>query len=178
MRMMKRYLFIVMVLMSMNPMQLFADGYDRLWRQVEEYGERDLPKSSMEVLQKIIAKAEQEKRYGHLLKAQLMNASLMVEVAPDSLVPAVRMLRMKALGAEKAHPVLAAVYNSVLAEIVASHYDELVAPENGEERAEFGHSKDYYRKSMENPELLAKHKASEFAPMIEKGADSRIFNND
>ena len=82
-----------MVLMSMNPMQLFADGYDRLWRQVEEYGERDLPKSSMEVLQKIIAKAEQEKRYGHLLKAQLMNASLMVEVAPDSLVPAVRMLR-------------------------------------------------------------------------------------
>ena len=164
--------------MSMNPMQLFADGYDRLWRQVEEYGERDLPKSSMEVLQKIIAKAEQEKRYGHLLKAQLMNASLMVEVAPDSLVHAVRMLRMKALGAEKAHPVLAAVYNSVLAEIVASHYDELVAPENGEERAEFGHSKDYYRKSMENPELLAKHKASEFAPMIEKGADSRIFNND
>ena len=68
-----------MVLMSMNPMQLFADGYDRLWRQGEEYGERDLPKSSMEVLQKIIAKAEQEKRYGHLLKAQLMNASLMVE---------------------------------------------------------------------------------------------------
>ena len=164
--------------MSMNPMRVFADGYDKLWRQVESYEERDLPKSSMEVLQKIIAKAEQEKRYGHLLKAQLMNASLMVEVAPDSLVPAVRMLRMKALGAEKSHPVLAAVYNSVLAEIVASHYDELVAPENGEEREEFGHSRDYYRKSMSNPDLLAHHKADEFSPMMEKGADSRIFNND
>ena len=175
---MKKGIFLLLAMMNMINMHVFADDYDKLWRQVEDYEDRDLPKSCMEVLDEIVKKAEREKRYGHLLKAQLMNASLMVEVTPDSLVPAVRMLRMKAIGAEKSHPVLAAVYNSVLADIVASHYDELVAPENGKEREEFGSSRDYFRKSLADPALLAKHKASEFSPMVEKGVDSKIFNND
>ena len=67
--------------MTMMNLQLFADSYDKLWKQVDDLQERDLPKSSMEVLEKIITKAEREKKYGHLLKAQLMNAALMVELS-------------------------------------------------------------------------------------------------
>ena len=156
--------------MTMMNLQLFADSYDKLWKQVDDLQERDLPKSSMEVLEKIITKAEREKKYGHLLKAQLMNAALMVEVAPDSLEPAVHRLLRQAAEAEQTKPLLAAVYNSVLAEIVANHYDEEGDP--------FGDSKEYYRKSMSQPELLAKHKAADFTPMMEKGVDSRIFNDD
>ena len=167
---MKKILFLITVLTLTMPMRLFADSYDKLWKQVEDLQEQDLPKSSMEVLTKIIHKAEREKKYGHLLKAQLMNASLMVEVAPDSLAPAVRMLLQQASDAETREPVLAAVYNSVLAEIVANHYDEEGEP--------FGRSKDYYEKSMRQPDLLAKHRSSELTPMMEKGVDSRIFNND
>lgn len=154
----------------MMNLQLFADSYDKLWKQVDDLQERDLPKSSMEVLEKIITKAEREKKYGHLLKAQLMNAALMVEVAPDSLEPAVHRLLRQAAEAEQTKPLLAAVYNSVLAEIVANHYDEEGDP--------FGDSREYYRKSMSQPELLAKHKAADFTPMMEKGVDSRIFNDD
>ena len=176
---MKKLIAILTILSVMIPMQLFADSYEKLWKQVESLQGRDLPESTMEVLAKIVAKAEKEKKYGHLLKAQLMNAALMVDVAPDSLAPAMRMLQRQAADAETQHPALAAVYYSVLAEIVANHRRYAAAADEGDDTGDsFGSSKDYYRKSMSHPELLAKHKAADFKPMIEQGGDSRIFAGD
>ena len=52
-------------------MWLFGQSYSELWKKANEAEQKDLPQTQYEVLQKIVTKAEQEKAYGQLLKAEL-----------------------------------------------------------------------------------------------------------
>ena len=69
-------LFIMML-----PMWLFGQSYSELWKKAKEAEDKDLPKTQYEVLQKIVAKAEKEKAYGQLLKAELNAAQVMSVIA-------------------------------------------------------------------------------------------------
>ena len=83
---MKKFLIITIALIM--PMFLFGQSYSALWKQVSEAEEKDLPKTQLEVLGKIISKARAEREYGQLLKAELMNVRVLTSVTPDSLAPA------------------------------------------------------------------------------------------
>ena len=67
------------------PILMFGDSYASLWKKVEAAGEKDLPKTEYELLQKIISKASKHRDYGQLLKAGLQSAQVMASIAPDSL---------------------------------------------------------------------------------------------
>lgn len=167
---MKKTIIALTIFIAFMPMMMFADSYDVLWKKVEAARQKDLPKTEIQLLKQISAKAQKEKQYGQLLKASLMGASLQVSLSPDSLQPEVERLAEKAKQSEQTDAVLAAVYYNLLGKIY-SDYDEL-----GQDHAEKG--KSYYALSLKNPTMLAAHQAAEFNPLVEKGIDSRYFNDD
>lgn len=167
---MKKIIMMLIASLLMLPSHLMADSYTVLWKQYERAQQKDLPKTSMNVLKKIITKAQADKRYGHLLKAELLHGSLANQVSPDSLTVEVERLVANMHKAERQDPVLAAVYQSSLGRL---YRENERLSDNSKELSE-----EYYRKSLSHPDLLATHKASEYVPMVIEGIDSKIFGND
>ena len=89
---MKKALTILAMLISFFSLPIMGQTFSSLWKQVEVAAEKDLPRTQLECLQKIITKATKEKAYGHLLKAEMGNVSVQSSISPDSLQPAFQRL--------------------------------------------------------------------------------------
>ena len=158
---MKKYILLLVVMMV--PFFLFGQSYSALWSQAKEAEQKDLPKTQYEVLQKIVAKAEKEKAYGQLLKAELNAAQVMSVIAPDSLEPAVERIQQR--GKAVQDEVLRLVYQTVLYRVISDNSDlEMQA-----KRPEL---------TPQLCEQLAQVKEDAYEPFVKKGADSYYFNND
>ena len=72
----------------MMPTMMMADGYSKLWKQVEQAAEDELPQDEIQILQEIVDKAKKQRSYGNLLKAELLLNEVMLEVSPDSVAVA------------------------------------------------------------------------------------------
>ena len=116
---MKKYILLFAVLML--PMWLFGQSYTELWKKVAEAEQKDLPQTQYNALQKIVAKAEKEKAYGQLLKAELNAAQVMSLIAPDSLKPAVQRIQQR--GEATQDEVLRLVYQTVLYRVISNNSD-------------------------------------------------------
>ena len=114
---MKKSIVLLLMLLTCS-MVTFADDYDALWKQVKKAAEDDLPKTEIELLNKISSKATKEKQYGQLLAAEMLTVGLQTQISPDSLLPAAERLQLKAEEAEKTDGVLAAVYYASLGKII------------------------------------------------------------
>lgn len=180
--MIKKLLMTVVCLMALSNLQMMAQGYTTLWKQVSDAQEKDLPQTELDVLGKIATKATSERAYGQLLKAQLRRAAVQTQIAPDSADVELERVKTSLTKAEKdGNRVLAAVWQSVLGRIYKDK-----ANGNGyrfgaddPNKAEYKLlSADYYRKSMEPVEQLAKQSAKGYEPALVEGADSHIFGGD
>ncbi len=147
-----------------------AQTYSALWKQAKDAQMKDLPQTEQEILGQIVTKAEQEKAYGQLLKAELRHAQSQCEVAPDSLKPVVERLTEQAEQAEDNH-VLQAVYYAVLGYI---YYHNSWLDEQRHEQI----GQEYYDKALAYPDELAKVKATDYEPFVIKGEHSRYFGDD
>ena len=165
----QRLLFIIFVIV-MVPTMMYADSYTTLWKKEAAAREKDLPKTQIEILDKIIAKAEADRAYGHLLKAQVSKMGAWSSISPDSLAPAVRRLEADAKKAESKDVVLAAVYNSVIGTVYKKR------PTLCDDAA--ARSEAFYSLSLTHPDELARAFATGYSPFIEDGVDSRIFGDD
>ena len=172
---MKKVITILFVMVFI-PTFMMADGYKKMWDRVEEAREKDLPQTQMEELKKIIDRAKKRHDYGQLLSAQLMYSGVRVQLTPDSMQWVFNTLESEAAALEKKDEVMAAVYYNVLGKLYEDDYTWLVPGATHEEAMD--KSRGYYKKSLANPALLAKHKAGELAPALSEGADSYIFKND
>lgn len=155
------------------PLTIFADGYTQLWKQYEEAKKKDLPKTQIQLLDKIAASAKKENSYGNLLKAEIDRMNLCSTISVDSLKPAILKLETMAKSAEKTDAALAAVYNCVLGDVYAT-----VSNNNSDFADAKNKSKIFFKKALSNPELLAKTSAHDYVPFVKRGIDSEIFNND
>ena len=143
-------------------LQATAQTYDNLWKQADIIAQKDQPKSEIGVMKKIISKATAAKDYGQLLAAEIRQAILWREISPDSLTPNVKRMETEALKAKD--PVLKAVRYAVLGKV----YREV----NGKKSEEF------FKKALEQPELLARNASTGYVPLTLKGMDGSSFNND
>ena len=143
-------------------LQATAQTYDNLWKQADIIAQKDQPKSEIGVMKKIISKASAAKDYGQLLAAEIRQAILWREISPDSLTPNVKRMETEALKAKD--PVLKAVRYAVLGKV----YREV----NGKKSEEF------FKKALEQPELLARNASAGYVPLTLKGVDGSSFNND
>ena len=154
---------IVTLLITVFAMlQATAQTYDNLWKQADIIAQKDQPKSEIGVMKKIISKAMVAKDYGQLLAAEIRQAILWREISPDSLTPNVKRMETEALKAKD--PVLKAVRYAVLGKV----YGEV----NGKKSEEF------FKKALEQPELLARNASTGYVPLTLKGVDGSSFNND
>ena len=143
-------------------MQVAAQTYDNLWKQAEINAQKDQPKSEIAVMKKIIAKASAAKDYGQLLAAEMRQMTLWKEISVDSLEPNVK--RMEAEVLKVNDPALKAVRYAVLGKVYCDMNEKK--------------SQEFFKKALEQPELLAKHTSTEYVPLTLKGVDGSSFNND
>ena len=143
-------------------MQVAAQTYDNLWKQAEINAQKDQPKSEIAVMKKIIAKASAAKDYGQLLAAEIRQMTLWKEISADSLTPNVK--RMEAEVLKVNDPALKAVRYAVLGKVYCDMNEKK--------------SQEFFKKALEQPELLARHTSAEYVPLTLKGVDGSSFNND
>lgn len=143
-------------------MQVAAQTYDNLWKQAEINAQKDQPKSEIAVMKKIIVKASAAKDYGQLLAAETRQMTLWNEISADSLTPNVK--RMEAEVLKVNDPALKAVRYAVLGKVYRDMNEKK--------------SQEFFKKALEQPELLAKHTSTEYVPLTLKGVDGSSFNND
>ena len=142
--------------------QAAAQTYDNLWKQADIIARKDQPRSEIGVMKKIISKASAAKDYGQLMAAEMRQMILWKEISADSLMPNVE--RMEAEVLKVKDPALKAVRYAVLGKVY-SDMDEKK-------------SEEFFKKALEQPELLAKHTSTEYVPLTLKGVDGSSFNND
>lgn len=143
-------------------MQVAAQTYDNLWKQAEINAQKDQPKSEIAVMKKIIAKASAAKDYGQLLAAEMRQMTLWKEISADSLSPNLKRMETEVLKVND--PALKAVRYAVLGKVYFDMNEKK--------------SQEFFKKALEQPELLAKHTSTEYVPLTLKGVDGSSFNND
>ena len=143
-------------------MQVAAQTYDNLWKQAEIIAQKDQPKSEIAVMKKIIAKASAAKDYGQLLAAEMRQMTLWKEISADSLSPNLK--RMEAEVLKVNDPALKAVRYAVLGKVYRDMNEKK--------------SLEFFKKALEQPELLARHASTEYVPLTLKGVDGSSFSND
>ena len=175
-------------------MQVAAQTYDNLWKQAEIIAQKDQPKSEIAVMKKIIAKASAAKDYGQLLAAEMRQTTLWKEISADSLEPNVK--RMEAEVLKVKDPALKAVRYAVLGKVYRdSPYgievdevaldpsddvslDQSASSSLSQRNVNLKKSREFFKKALEQPELLAEHTSTEYVPLTQKGVDGSSFNND
>lgn len=158
---MKRYI-LTLIIAVFALMQAAAQTYDNLWKQAEINAQKDQPKSEIAVMKKIIAKASAAKDYGQLLAAEMRQMTLWKEISVDSLTPNLK--RMEAEVLKVNDPALKAVRYAVLGKVYCDMNEKK--------------SQEFFKKALEQPELLARHASTEYVPLTLKGVDGSSFNND
>lgn len=161
-------------------LQATAQTYDNLWKQADIIAQKDQPKSEIGVMKKIISKATAAKDYGQLLAAEMRQMILWKEISPDSLTPNVKRMKAEALNAKD--PVLKAVRYAVLGKVYRDHpYGiEVEDASSYQNRLEVNgkKSEEFFKKALEQPELLARNASTGYVPLTLKGMDGSSFNND
>ena len=179
---------ITLIIVVFAMMQTTAQTYDNLWKQADIIAQKDQPKSEFGVMQKIISKASAAKDYGQLLAAEMRQVMLWKEISADSLTPNVK--RMEAEALKTNDPMLKAVRYAVLGKVYHDNpygieVDE-ASLEQGEDasyyqsqrKVNLKKSREFFKKAMAHPELLAKHTSTEYVPLTLKGVDGSSFKND
>ena len=160
--------------------QAAAQTYDNLWKQADIIAQKNQPKSEIGVMKKIISKASAAQDYGQLMAAEMRQMILWKEISADSLTPNVKRMKAEALNAKD--PVLKAVRYAVLGKVYRDHPYEIEVEDASSypNRLEVNGKKSeaFFKKALEQPELLAKHASTEYVPLTLKGVDGSSFNND
>lgn len=161
--MMRKSVLALIIVLTTMPMGLFGQTYAELWKKATKAEEKNLPRTEYAVLQQIVSKAEKEKAYGQLMKAELLGAQVMAEIAPDSLKPAVERIQQRC--DEVKDEVLKTVWQTVIYRLADSN-------PSLEMKAE---------KPVLTKELckkLSRVKDDVYRPFVSVGIDSRIFLHD
>lgn len=158
---MKRYI-LTLIIAVFALMQAAAQTYDNLWKQADIIARKDQPRSEIGVMKKIISKASAAKDYGQLLAAEMRQMILWKEISADSLMPNVE--RMEAEVLKVKDPAVKAVRYAVLGKVYRDMNEKK--------------SEEFFKKALQQPELLAKHTSTEYVPLTLKGVDGSSFNND
>lgn len=168
---MKRTIIATFIAMLLLPMAAMADSYTSLWKKYDGAVRKDHPQTVLKVLAQISGKAEKERAYGHLLKAQVAQLDWVVQLSRDSIPVVAERLKSCGDAAErKGDLVLAAVYQSVMGKMYTLYryaFDD--AKELGAE---------YFRRSMGHPEALAAAYCTSYMPFVEDGVDSKYYYDD
>lgn len=169
-----RKIIVLLITLSMTSV-LKAQTYEALWKQTVQAAQADLPRTAMEHVKKIHAKALAEGNDAQLLRAALMYNVYGGEISPDT--SAVCVERMESALATEERPVVKALWHSALAQVhQARFYQEDTAREDMKAKEE--RIRKHLEASLQAPEALMQAKCADWLPVVKSRKDSRYFGDD
>ncbi len=159
---------------SKNNKKKTMDNYEELWKQIEEYREKDQPRSAETVVLKIYDKAEKEKNFGQLMKAGMMLMTVQCNISPDSALSAFDKLAAMPTGNVAEEALKNALMSSVCSNIPWS-----ITHNNEDNRKRFDTGvMEYARKAIENMDSLVGVSAKAYESLYTEGVDSRLYQHE
>ena len=168
-----RTLCLMSLLAVLNVMGVSAQSYSSLWKAVEESESKDLPRGVVRDAMKIYTKASEEGNFPQMMKAWIVVSETKCSLDADSFnVEKLPVVKCKT-------PVEAAVYNAVL----GSAYQALcgassIAFDEDTQQKYKSAAADCFRKVLTDRDALAKAKATDYLPVVNRGENSRLYGND
>lgn len=159
-----------MALCVMFSLAASAQSYSALWQKVKESEAKDLPKTTLQILEEISLKAEKEKNYSQDLLSRMKQVEAVSLVEPDSVLPRLLLMEGKADKISLKDGVAAAIYYCALSHIYSEN------PSLGDSAAQ--KAKLFKERALKDVPLLAKTQVQDYPSLITRGQDGQIFNND
>lgn len=163
---MKRFCLTILISILISVNLSVADGYKSLWNDIEKIRANDLPASQIELLDKIIHKANREHSYGNLMRAVKERMELRYIISPDSFDVDVKQLE-DATNKTSKNNVLYAIYNSLLGDIYREKASRSYRDRTNMEKMTTL-SKEFFVKSLSNPHITASITTKELYPFFSK----------
>lgn len=156
-----------------------AQSYDKLWQEAKAHVDNDLPKSAVEVVNKIQQKAVAEGNDAQLLRVMLTQRMLGAELSADSVAPCLQ--RMEAALAAETKPAMQALWHVALAKCYeGSNYGQVLVIDGKtlaydalQQRA-----KAHYEASLVNLDALADARVDDYLPLFTTHEGSACCHND
>lgn len=156
-----------------------AQSYDKLWQEAKAHVDNDLPKSAIEVVNKIQQKAVAEGNDAQLLRVMLTQRMLGAELSADSVAPCLQ--RMEAALAAETKPAMQALWHVALAKCYeGTNYGQVLVIDGNtlaydalQQRA-----KAHYEASLANLDALADARVDNYLPLFAKHEGSACYHND
>ena len=156
-----------------------AQSYDKLWQEAKAHADNDLPKSAIEVVNKIQQKAVGEGNNAQLLRAMLTQRMLGAELSADSVGPWLQ--RMEEALAAETKPSMQALWHVALAKCYeGTNYGQML--EVGGQPLAYDalqqKAKAHYEAALGNLGALADARVKDYLPLFTPQEGSDSYNND
>lgn len=115
----KQICILVMLFLGMAPWMAHAQGYDKLWKEVEKAQKKSLPQTVVRLTEDIYRKAKAANDVPQMLKAYVWRMTFQESLTPDSFYVDLRHLEEWATKAQQ--PVERAILHSLIAGIYADY---------------------------------------------------------
>ena len=155
----------ILLILCFLPLGIQAQDYDKLWKEVEILQKKDLPKSVIQKVNVIYAKAQKEKNLPQLMKAQLIRASQQAKLTPDS--AEVEINRLKAWAEKESDEVTTALLYHVIGNIAMQKSEP-----------DWKEALYAYRRALKDKEVLLKTSAADFTPITISTSFSKLYFQD
>lgn len=180
--------FFAAILLSCNA---FAQSYNGLWHEIKKAQEKDLPKTVIELCDRIIYLAKSENNSGQLLKAYVTKSEYRRAVSPDSLYRDIQ--ELENMAEESTNPAEKMVTHSLLASIYANYarnnswaLSKRTVLEGNDSKDIKEWDKEKFKKvilshideSLKNFFLLKNTSSKDFIPFVLRNDNSQYFNHD
>ena len=191
MKKLQRFILIGLVWLVCQP-ALWAQTYSRLWKQVEQAEQDNLPQSAVRLADSIYRKAMREQHIGQLLKSYVYREERQRMLTPDSLYS--QLAALERWAASERQPEKQAVLYSLLAGRYADYAESHRSLLKGRtdldvetlptDVREWSYNlfeqqiERCCRASLAHPDLLLKASSHSYRPFTEQGAASRFYRND
>lgn len=156
-----------------------AQSYDKLWQEAKAHVDNDLPKSAIEVVNKIQQKAVTEGNDAQLLRAMLTQRMLGAELSADSVAPWLQ--RMEVALAAETKPAMQALWHVALAKCYeGTNYGQVLVIDGNTltHDAQQQRAKTHYEASLTNLDALADARVDNYLPLFTTHEGSACYHND
>lgn len=170
-----------------NALPVTARNYEKMWKEVVVFQQKDLPQSALKSVRQIFNKAMDDNNKGEMLKAYLFMLQLKGSISVDSIQP--DMKRLEQMTSMSRDSVEKAVMHSLLGSLYAGQQyngknDNLSVSGFPEDMGEW--TRAMYRKkagihftaSLSHKAMLAHASMENYLPVIVKGNTDQYLGND